>query len=239
MRRAWFYLLLSLLQWTGCTMADSKIQGITLKADAAEFTVGGPIPVTIVYRNDTAAPVTFREPLKDWETQLRVTRGDATPQDRPFGRIETYTTPEGIERKVIEESDSLTLAPKRELVLAADLGACWPELFAPGVVRVRVIDLHNDGWRTQSNELTWTIRFTPDSVDRLLVVLTDAAASVDAHAFAARCFGALNASIRFEVERTDAAQINTPAAKNYRAWWDANRGSAAVAQRIAELNRRG
>ena len=133
----------------------------------------------------------------------------------------------------------MTLAPGKDIAFDYDVGARWPELFAPGSVRVRIIDQNEEAWRTQSNELTWRIVFKPESVELLLALLGDAQSTLDAKSFAVKCLNALNADFHFEIERSDAAakHSNQIAIENYRSWWAANRGSDGVAQQLASLNR--
>ena len=231
--------LLFLIQWTGLTMAaEQSSQGITLSAGAAEFVVGGSIPVKLVYKNNTPAHVTFKEPLKTWETQFRVIRGDALPEDRPFGKMSSYTISTGIERRTIEAAKPITLDPRQEITFDYDIGARWPELFSPGVVRVRVVDLNGEMWLTGSNELTWRIVFTQESVSHLLAMLDHAQSTPDSKQFAVRWLRTLNADFSFNLEddSATAAQANKTALKNFRKWWATHRDSDNVAKQLAANN---
>lgn len=231
---------LILIQWTGLTMAaEQSSQGITLSADATEFVVGGSIPVKLAYLNTTPNPVTFKEPLKTWEVQFRAARNATPEEDRPFGKMSSYTTPGGVERRTVEAAKSVTLDPGKHVAYEYDVGARWPELFSPGQVRVSVIDLHGEPWRAASNELTWKVVFTAESVDHLLAILGSAKSTADAKHFAVYWLHTLNADFQFNLEHEDATakKANQSALRKFKKWWGANRDSDAVAKQLAANNR--
>lgn len=233
-------LLLLFLHWTGFIMAaEPESQGIALRAAATEFAVGGPIMVKIGYRNTTSAPVTLKEPLKTWETQLQVARGDTTPEERPFGKMKRYTTAEGIERRTVEAAKTIELEPNQEVWYDYDVGARWPDLFGPGKVRVRVVDRNDERWRTASNELTWRMLFKPESVEYLLQILADTQSELESREFAVQWLRTLSTDFNFNLEdQSDAANsVNRVAVEDYRAWWQANRESKDFTAKIAAINR--
>jgi hypothetical protein len=232
--------ILMLIQVTGLTMAaEQSSQGISLSTDATEFVVGGSIPIKLAYKNTTAAQVAFKEPLKTWEAQFRVVSGDTPPQDRPFGKLSSYTTPAGVERRTVEAAKLITLEPRDEVTFDYDVGARWPELFLPGVVHVSVVDLNGDPWRAASNELNWRIVFTPESVDHLLAILGGAKSSLDSKQFAMHWLHTLNAGFLFSLEQENATttRANKAALKSFRTWWAANRNTDDVAKQLAAINR--
>ncbi|MBI3776147.1 MAG: hypothetical protein HY273_11455 [Gammaproteobacteria bacterium] len=219
--------------------AEQSSQGITLSADATEYVVGGAIPVKLAYLNTTPNPVTFKEPLKTWEVQFRAARNATPPEDRPFGKMSSYTTPAGVERRTVEAAKPVTLDPGKQAAFEYDVGTRWPELFSPGQVRVSVVDLHGEPWRTVSNELTWKIIFTAESVDHLLAILGSAKSTADAKHFAVYWLHTLDTDFQFNLEH-DAVEIkkaNQAALKKFKKWWVANRDSDAVAQLLAANNR--
>lgn len=231
---------LILIQWTGLTMATEQVsQGVVFSAAATEYVVGDSIPVTLTYKNTTPTQVIFKEPLKTWEMKFRVIRCDMSPEDRPFGRMSSYTTATGIERRTVEEAKKITLDPGKEITFDYDVGARWPELFSPGVIRVSVVDLHDEPWRKASNELTWHMTFKPESVDHLLAILNNDKSTFDAKTFAVKWLSTLNPDLRFKVGDADVATTrkNQTALENFRKWWLENRNTDSVVRQLGTMNR--
>jgi hypothetical protein len=234
-------MLLLLLRGVDTVMAaEQRSSGIELSTQVTEFIVGGAIPVKILYRNISPVRVEFKEPPKTWEMRFRVVRGETSPEDRPFGRMSSYTTSTGIERRTVEAAKLIRLDPRQEATFDDDIGTRWPELFSPGVVRVRVVDLHDELWRTASNQLTWRIVFKLESVDHLLAILANVKSTSDAKQFAMKWLITLKPNFHFDVERDDAAttHANVIALDNYRKWWTEIRNSDSVAKQLAAINRR-
>jgi hypothetical protein len=232
-------LLFIFFLWTSLTMANEENPyRIEISASASEFVVGGSIQMTLVYRNATPIPIRFKAPLKKWETQILVARGQASPVERPFGRMRSYTTSAGIERRTVEAAEEIVLRPGEKVDYQYDVGLRWPELFPPGTMNVSIVDLSNEASNVKSNTLTWRISMQRESVEFLLSILESTERELDSKEFAATWLRKLNPNFHFDPEagQPSDVQLNKAAVDEYRKWWKSHQNSEQVTKRLDSLN---
>lgn len=216
---------------TGC---DIKIS-----TNEPRVSVGGSLPLTVSFQNQTEKALIFRERNKTWEVQLRVTDSAGATVQRAFGVI-LRTDWNGISRKVLENAKEITLPPGGTHAFQSDVLHRWPDLFPPGRYTLRVIDLSDDQTTLQSNTLEIECLFSIDSMNGLLEILRtdkkDPASDEFALAWLNRFYPEETVRVR-EALKTDRSSIAGLLDELLKKWRQ-DQQRTEVLRQLDEINRR-
>jgi hypothetical protein len=214
---------------------------IVLSAEKGVRSLGGQIPIVVRYVNRTGGPLEFREPAKTWEVQLTVCPPGGKPTEVPFGRIFFYRRGH-MERRTIEKAETITLKPGGVHQFACDVGRRWPELFAPGVNRLRIKDLTDDAQTLLSNEIEVRVAYDRATFPARLAIAAEEKSSVDSLRFASDWIARLRPG--FQLATPSAGVTEAQREENHRriaatrTWWNADGNHPETLKRIKSLNRK-
>jgi len=217
---------------------------ITISLTSDSYILGEPMPLTVTYINVSNHSFSMKQPDKLWEVRLEVTSSGGVQEDEGFGRIQISRPNEQTERYIVEKADTITLRPKESYTFQCDITARFPEILPPGQHLVRVIDQTDDDNTIESNELPITIRFTPQSVSRLLVLAADETKESRYRQWAAGWLRELKPDFqpRFafggepESVLEDYRKRTQDAVATFNSWWAVNQYNESTNRAIQEIN---
>ncbi len=239
MKRQAFFLLLLLCSWfTGGDMALAENRTkIEIKLDAHRYSLGGPIPLYVLYKN-SARDVVFKQPEKAWVTKLAVKRSAQKETEIvPIGRVRVYQNEKGVVRKVVEPFKNIELHANEEYSFVLDIGYRWPDLLVPGHYALFIKD-ESDAWEGISNTLEIDVVFTQDSIDVLLEILADDKSEGEAKSFVTRILQEFNPSFGYDLSQPLEYLPNAQKVKEFMEWWAASKSNEFVLKKIGEMNQR-
>jgi hypothetical protein len=205
--------------WT----ADKSVE---LAAEPGVHSLGGAIPIKVLYVNREMEAISFKEPAKNRAVYFVIGRRKEEPQEVSLGRL-FYHKSDDMERWTGEEAETITLAPGEHYEFSYDPGQRWPELFAPGVNLVRIKDRADDARTVLSNTLEIEVAYDMSTFPRLLEILSSEQSTVDARQFAEHWIKQLHPGF-------DLARGGIP---EERIWWTKHEKDPQTTKRIEELNR--
>lgn len=222
---------------TSVPVQPKQTRKIHIRTTKTTGALGGSLVLYVRYINDGNQAFTLRQPERLWETQLKIgrrTKGQVTPVTQvPFGRITHVTNAQDMERRIVEPAENITLAPGQVYEFSVDIGARWPELFAPGVTVLQVVDLGDDVRGLTSNAVEVKMTFEASSFANMLAIVGSPSSSVDSRRFAQTWIDALHPGSG--VRSTDTAPADPAQIQKALAWWNTHANDAAVKERIRTL----
>lgn len=220
----------------GATRSPKK--QIIVATEREVYSLGGSIPIIVRYLNRTTSILSFREPAKTWEVKLMVGRRKKEAREVPFGRIFLYKSGD-LERRTIEDAETIALKPSDVYEFHYDVGNRWPELFVPGVNVVRIKDLSDDTETISSNELEVRVVYDRSTFPMLLTIASDDRSTVESRRFASYWIGRIFPGFAITTEEPTDTQLkeNRRRIAEARAWWDAHSGDPDTLKRIENVNR--
>jgi len=218
--------------------APSTKKEIVIAPEKVSCPLGGPVPLVVRYVNRTNGTLSFREPAKTWEVKLLVGRPGAGPAEVPFGRIFVYKSGD-LERRTIEDAETIVLQPGGVHEFKYDVGRRWPELFVPGVNLVGIKDESDDAETVFSNKIEVRAAYDKSTFPLLLAIVADEQSTVDSCRFAAYWISRLYPGFEIATGAVTDEQRNENRKRIdlARAWWDAHGKDAETVKRIENLNR--
>lgn len=228
----WIILLIG-----GCIMhTDTNMKKITISHIQRTFEVGGSVPITVTYTNQSNSQISFRDPEKTWEVQLMVNFKGQEKQV-PFGRLFFYEE-DGIEYTSIERAEEILLSPGEKHTFHVDAGKRWPELFPTGKCTVQIIDRSEDEITIESNTIEFNVLFSENSFVNLLNIASEESTSIDSKRFASDWINKFNPDFRIFIENPSENQKieNRKTIQNILRWWENNKKDHEVLEKISEFN---
>jgi len=218
------------------TAVSTNSTQIEISASTQIHSLGGPLVLTIRHINRGATSVAFRDPAKTWEVQLRIRRpSEGEAIQVPFGQI-FQTEYGGVRRQVVEEAETITLAPGEEFIFDSDIGSRWPELFRPGDTLLQVMDLSDDHEQV-SNEIRVTMSYDDATFSRLVALGADGGAPLSSRRFAHDWIHRVHPLFERPPERDEGEPpLTSQAAAATLAWWQEHRNDPEIIARIDRLN---
>jgi len=241
------WLLSGSIIYSGCGMNTEEPEvKIEISLPEREYIIGGEMPLTVTYRNNTQAAITIKEPEKVWETRLKVTPESGMAEDEGFGRIYMSRPDEDTHRYVVERAEDITLKPDGIYSYKSDLLQRFPDMFPPGNFRLRVVDVTRDEDTLASDYIPVTIKFSRESVPRLMNQLGDPGQETRVRQWAARWikefrddFNPLFAEPGASKEQIAASEESIKKELSaFRNWWATAQDSDEVTRIVRDINER-
>jgi hypothetical protein len=202
----------------------------------AQFQLGEPILLEVVYVNRGNRPLSFREPARTWEVMLSVEAASGESNQVSFGRLMHYQSGE-LSRVSIEDAQQIELLPGGEHRFSEELWMRWPELWKPGRTTLHVTDQSHDAETLRSNALAIDISFTFASVGYLLALVRHPTTSEHGRIIASEWLSRLHPLDPFVAAPTgDQIARNAQTLDAWEHWWMQAREQPEVAAAIAAIN---
>jgi hypothetical protein len=244
---AWMlkFLVVCLIALGGCAMNNESANKIapTTKKEVVVATeeitrsLGGSVPVTISYFNRTNGDMSLREPAKTWEVKLLSGSLDEKSAEMPFGRIFYYKSGD-LERRTIENAETIELEPGGVYEFEYDVGQRWPELFVPGVNVLQVKDVWDDDETVFSNEIEVNVIYDESTFPALLAIAGNEESTVDSCQFASHWISQIYNDFHLATGdiTDDQKEENRDSIAAARIWWDAHGNDTETLELIESLN---
>lgn len=216
---------------------NNNMKQITISYVKKPFEVGGSIPITIMYTNQSNNQIVFRDPQKTWSVQLKVNSKDEENY-LSFGRKFFYKG-NGIERITRERAENISLNPGEKYTFNEDVGKRWPEHFPPGKCTLQVVDFSDDENTIESNTTELTVLFSENSFVNLLNIAGEKSTSIDSKRFSSDWISKFNPDFRIFIENPSENQKieNRKTIQNILQWWENNKTDHEVLEKISEFNK--
>jgi hypothetical protein len=164
-------------------------------------------------------------------------RPDGSSDETAFGEILRHKEGDAV-RWLVQDAKDIHLAPGAAYSWQQDVGARWPELFAPGLNTLTIKDMTDDAGAVPSNEVKVRLEVSASTFNDLLRIVSAEKSSLDSRVWAKDWIHRVDPDFQFATGETtsEEGRTNAAAVAAARDWWEHHKNDAEVKSRIEKLN---